>query len=457
MAAGRFAEAAPLYAQLVKALPANPGLRLNLALALQMSGKSAEAIPEFERVIKAMPNNVPALLSLGMARLERNEPAKAVAPLDKVVALDPANTDARGMLANALLSQGQAKQAAMHFRKLTAATPQDPKAWMGLGRSYETQAQQQFEALSKTGEGSAEWLALIADSRVERGQFRSAFYFYQQALAKNPALPGLHAALANVYHRTDHADWAASELKKEPKLAGAACVQKKAACDYAAGRLVEAASSNSPYWSIKASNDLARKAFAKLGDLPPSAELHALQAEIMSTHDQHAEAVKQWREAEKLAPGDARIEKSIAVELYQARDYASAIPALQALARRGRDDEAVLLALGDSYLRLEQPEKAVEPLEKALAFDPKLGPAHASLGLALMRLNRAAAAVPHLEAALAIDDDGSLHYQLARAYQAAGKSEQSQAMMKDYQEIQKRSEAQKQELEETAQITAPAP
>jgi hypothetical protein len=38
-------------------------------------------------------------------------------------------------------------------------------------------------------------------------------------------------------------------------------------------------------------------------------------------------------------------------------------------------------------------------------------------------------AIPHLEAALDTDDDGSLHYQLARAYQATGQAELAKTMM----------------------------
>src|SRR5690349_3349047 len=99
MAQGRFAEAVPVCQDLVRTLPDNPGLRLNLGLALQMSGRSNEAIPEFERVLKSQPSSLPALLSLGMARLQTNDPAHALAPLEKALTLDGGNTDARGMLA----------------------------------------------------------------------------------------------------------------------------------------------------------------------------------------------------------------------------------------------------------------------------------------------------------------------------------------------------------------------
>src|SRR5215831_15994667 len=108
MTEGRFADAVPLYRELCRTMPANLGLRLNLGLALHMSGNEREAIPEFETVLKSDPNNFPALLSLGAARLALNDPAPAIPPLEKVVAIQPDNIDARGMLAGALFEQGRA-------------------------------------------------------------------------------------------------------------------------------------------------------------------------------------------------------------------------------------------------------------------------------------------------------------------------------------------------------------
>src|SRR5688572_17904134 len=44
MAAGRYAEAVPVYRELVTALPANPGLLVNLGMALNLAGEDEQAI-----------------------------------------------------------------------------------------------------------------------------------------------------------------------------------------------------------------------------------------------------------------------------------------------------------------------------------------------------------------------------------------------------------------------------
>src|ERR1700693_923931 len=48
MAEGHFEEAIPICEQLVKAIPGNPGLILNLGMAEEMAGHPSQAGPRFE-------------------------------------------------------------------------------------------------------------------------------------------------------------------------------------------------------------------------------------------------------------------------------------------------------------------------------------------------------------------------------------------------------------------------
>ena len=64
-------------------------------------------------------------------------------------------------------------------------------------------------------------------------------------------------------------------------------------------------------------------------------------------------------------------------------------------------------------------------------------------------------AIAHLRAALSIDQDGSLRYQLSRAYQATGQADLANKTLEEYQSLQKTDRDEKQKLEEELQITAP--
>jgi tetratricopeptide (TPR) repeat protein len=450
MSQGRFGEAAVIYRDLTKALPGNPGLVLNLGLALHMAGNHAEAVPQFETVLKTQPSSIPALISLGLSRLQLSQPEQAIAPLTKAVALQSANVDARGMLAGALMAVDRAAEAAPHYRKLTELAPKDAKVWSGLGKCYEILAAKSFEAMEKA---SAEWLAIVADTRVVSKQYRAAFYFYKQALEKNPALRGVHTSIASVYKLSgSDPAWATAEQAKEPKPN---CIAEKQACDFMAGRLVEAAAGKSLYWRTRAYNELALRAFAQLSKLPPSVDLHLLRAEIATERNQHLDAAKELEAALKLAPGDRGLEREYAAALYFAKDYPAAIPRLEAEMNRDPRNAEIYFFLGDCYLKQEKPEEAITYLAAAAAYDAKLLPARAALGLALARTGKQAEAIPHLEAALPMDQDGSALYQLSRAYQATGDAEKAKAAVIKYQGIRSKLEEEKRDVEEQVKITPP--
>lgn len=462
MSAGRFEEAIPIYQQLLKAVPGNPGLILNLGLAEEMAGHPAQAAPHFEAVLKSQPNSIPALTSLGMARLQMNDPKQAIAPLQKLVSLQPENHQGRGMLAGALMAVNRYDAAAAQYRKLTAESPSEAKAWYGLGKAYESLSARSFDRLQKLGPQSPYVAALIADEQVRNQQYRSAFFFYRQAAGKLPHLPGLHRGLAEVYRKTGHNDWAGAEEQMERKLPRPNCTVESAECAFAAGEFLKAAqaaaksgNAASLYWAAKSYDHLALDAFDHLGRLPESVEIHALKAEMFHSHRQYAEAANEWRAALKLQPGDPRLQHELASALFLAQDYKTAVPMIQQMLGDDPKSADLNFMMGDSLVRTQQPEKALPYLKSALQADPSMLAADASLGLALALVNQQAEAIPHLERALSLDEDGSLHYQLARAYQATGNTQRARELMTQYQAIQKRSEQSKQEIAKEAEITAP--
>src|SRR5882762_7068621 len=70
MAQGKFAEAIPLYRELNQAVPRNPGLMLNLGMALHLAGDDRESVEPLEAAARLNPKLTPAWLFLGAAHLE---------------------------------------------------------------------------------------------------------------------------------------------------------------------------------------------------------------------------------------------------------------------------------------------------------------------------------------------------------------------------------------------------
>jgi predicted Zn-dependent protease len=98
----------------------------------------------------------------------------------------------------------------------------------------------------------------------------------------------------------------------------------------------------------------------------------------------------------------------------------------------GSNAEAQFL-YGASLLNLQQPVEAIPYLKGAIARDARLVAARAALGQALLQTGKAAEAIPLLSGAVSADEDGSIHFQLFRAYQLAHRDDDAKRALLDYQ------------------------
>jgi tetratricopeptide (TPR) repeat protein len=462
MAEGNFDLAAQLYAELAEAVPDNPGLLLNLGMAKHLAGRDREAVPHLQAALKIDPNLFPANLFLGASLLRSGEAAKAVAPLKKAAELQPDYPDVRAMLGDALLELERPGEAVEHYQRLTKLQPEGPGGWVGVGQSYEALAQRAFNQLEKAAPESAYTLAVLGSVRATQQQFSSAFFLYKQAIEKDPRLRGAHQALAEIYRRTGHPEWAAIEAKKEEALPPLDCETEKIACawrDGAAEQVLRLAKAAQPpealYWQVQAYNGLASESFTKLSELPPSPQRHEVVATILRRNGRYSEAAEEVRAALKLAPGHPRLERELVSNVYLSRDYSAAAEMSARLLKQAPTDPELNWLRGDSLLFLQKVEEAIPPLKKAVEADPKLLAAHHALGRAYMQLGQDAAAVPHLQAALPVDQDGSLHYQLGQAYRSTGQLDLARQTLITYQKMQREAKEQQREAQEEIQITPP--
>jgi len=462
MAAGRFAEAAALYAEIVEALPDEPGMRLNLGMALSLSGRPQKALPHLEAARRLSPSLLPASLFLGVVHMDLGEPAQAVPPLQAFVAAEPGNADARGLLADALLTLGRNEDAADQYRALSAAAPEEPKAWYGLGRSHEGVAQDSFEKLEALAPESPWILLLVADSLVAQERDKGAFRLYREALEKEPGLAEAHEALAGIYERAGHEDWAATERDRAAALPAPDCRSETPECSFRAGRYRSTleASGRAPdpqslYWKSRAADALAREAFVRLEALAPSPEGALVRVQVLRSQRRYSESKDALRKAVEMWPDDVRLRNELATLLFIAREYDAARPVLANLLEGDPESAELNLLMGESWVESRQPALGLPYLERAVRRDPGVLRARAVLGRAYLDAGDAARAVPHLEAALPSDVDGSIHLQLARAYQATGQADQARSTRQEFQETRRKSEEEAQADEETFAISPP--
>jgi len=460
--AGRYDEAAENYRKLVEALPDIPGLRMNLGMALYLAGRPADAVAPLEKATAGNSKLAPAWLFLGASLLETGRPAKATAPLAQYLKANPKERRALELLGDAQSQVGNYAEAISAYRQAIASDPGSSRSWFGLGRCYEALAGKSFDQLNRTAQDTAYWFALIAESRLSQQQYSSAYFFFRKALEQKPDLRGVHAAIAVVYRKSGHPDWAEQEEKKELALGKPDCQSDPYPCSFFEGRLDEllvgVSKNNTPeslYWQVRAYNQLAKDAFDKLTSLPPSVEAYQFLAEVNRNQGRHRESVNELMKALELAPGHPLVRRELAISMYLNRDYDRALALIRELLETDPDSAQFNYLAGDILLYQQKVEEAVVLLEKAVKSEPGYQAAQSALGRALMQIGEAERAIPHLKAALNADEDGSLHFQLARAYQRTGQRELAQTALKQYQEIQARNEAQEKEVEEEVRVTPP--
>jgi tetratricopeptide (TPR) repeat protein len=446
MAAGKYEEAVGVYADLAHALPSDAGILMNLGMAQSMAGRSREAIKTLERAVQLKPSLHPAWLFLGTAYLDLGDAAGAVGPLSKAVSTDPNSAKARRMLADAYLSLERFDEADRHLRKLIELNANDAGAWYALGQSHEARARLAFDRLRQLSPESAYETYLTAEVLTSEERFDDAIDHYRVAAEKLPRLRG--DALEKVAELYDHlgrtadADQTRQKLKSLP---AADCVREKALCEFRAGRYAAAMTAvrlrkdaESYYWRVRAHNELALDAFTRLEQLPASAESHQFRALLFRNQGRHQESIDELKRAQALAPDDPDIQRELATSYYFNRDYESAERLFERLVKQAPKSAETQFLYGDTLLQAQKPEKAIPFLEAAARANPGVLPGRAALAPAYLQVGRQADAIPHLKAALEIDEDGSLHYQLARAYQATGQPALAKQMLAKYEAIQKK-------------------
>jgi tetratricopeptide (TPR) repeat protein len=323
-------------------------------------------------------------------------------------------------------------------------------------------ARRAFERLEQVALDSAYWAALLGRSRAAQQQYRSAFALYRLALSRDPRLRGAHGAIAEIYRRTGHAEWAEEEERRERSLPTPDCDAEPLACEFMSGRyrdllqrLADVTTAEALYWRSLAASELALGAFARLDALPPSPELHGARAEAFRIRGLHALSIKEWQAALELAPHDRQLKSELAQSYWLNQEYEIARPMLEELLRLDPRSPTLNLALGDTLLQLQRPEAAVPLLEIAAAHTPELPGARSALARAYARAGQWDRAIPHLEKVAASDEDGSIHVLLARAYANVGRSADAERMLKRSEELAAAAAARRKRLSEEQQITAP--
>ncbi len=335
-----------------------------------------------------------------------------------------------------LAQAGSMQEVADRLNELAAADPDNPTILYALGKNYDAMAQRAFDRLREHSD-SAYWQRMAGTRLLEARKYDEAQPFLERAAELAPELRGVHAALAQVYDHGGQREKVLHALSSERAHGQLDCATEPIPCAMEAGARL-ASKHDSPkgyYWQLQAYSELAQQSFARLLELPPAVEAYVHRAELERQGNRHQASVEWWKKALELAPRDPKLRTELAVSYFLARNYVAARPVVEELLELSPESGQLNYLEGEILLYLQRPEEAIPFLERAVAIQPDDLYARAALARGLLQAGRDADAVPHLEKALPLDDDGSLHYQLARAYRAAGQRELALDFLKKYREL----------------------
>lgn len=321
-----------------------------------------------------------------------------------------------------LVIAGKPGEAVPIYRELVREFPSNAVIRVNLCVA-EFQAQQYREAMADAEEalrlqpGLPAAELFLGASRLELGDSAGAVEPLERAARAQPMDRNAAAFLAEALLGAGLPDKAVGQFRRAAEMA-----PEDPRVWYGLGRSYEKLSDSAQ----------AQQAWERLMQLPPSRESYMHLAEVKEHAGEYVEAAKRWREALGIAPNDPHVEGGLVWALYKARDYQAAIPVIDRLLLKNPQSAELNFLRGACQVNLEEPETGLPYLEKAVALDAGFVPARAALGQALLRTGKPKEAIPHLRAALETDPDGSVHFQLYRAWQMAGKADEARKALAEY-------------------------
>jgi tetratricopeptide (TPR) repeat protein len=271
-----------------------------------------------------------------------------------------------------------------------------PRFWEGLDA-------QQLEALLAKLRQSADAIARVVEAAVQEGA-RST-----PVLQPENPLPDLAGLMKDDLKRRASGAFFAGDLRTTA-LASDRLRQKYP--NDAAGW----------YWAVRANQKLSVAALARAGEAEPdSPRIHALLGDVYRRRGMFDEAREEYSKVLAISPDSvAGLAGLAATDLADGRLEQAQVTARKALARSPEDSE-INLQMGEILVAQREYADAEPYLEHSLQARPDLLPrVHALLGEVFARTGRSKEALNELTQGLASDEDGSVHYQLARLYKEAG-------------------------------------
>jgi tetratricopeptide (TPR) repeat protein len=202
-----------IYRQALLIAPDDPEILKALGLVCQEQGKFEESIEVFQRILKRAPLYPGVNSLLGASYYSLNQFDKTIEVTQKELTGNPKDAQARYYLALALTATDRLFEAIQQLESLAADDPQNLPVLYQLVVDYKAATQKAGQRLAKMAPDSEFTHAMKAEVLSDDERLDDAILEFKEVLRKDPAFPGIHFALGQVYWRKKDTEHAMEQLK----------------------------------------------------------------------------------------------------------------------------------------------------------------------------------------------------------------------------------------------------
>ncbi len=370
------ATAAREYRMAVQLMPKSAELHSNEGVALYCDSQLKPASEAFRKALALKPALFAPHLFLGLADYRMGIEREAVEQLETATRLNPSDPTAHLWLGYAYVAAGRDEEAVPQFNAALIADPLNPDARYALGECW-------FEI----GRRKAHQLAELAP----HGAYTSQLVAEQRALMHDP---------------------------EQDKVASLPVPSTPSSTTLDPHEL----QARSLYLEAHDAEDKAREALsAVLRDTPESYRAHQVLADIALSREQLDEALAEYRKVLQINPELPGIHEAISNCLMRQYHPAEALAELRAERTLQPRSSQVLTEIARVQLDMGATQAADGSLHQALALGDVSATTYVLLGKVALRMNDAGTAIEPLQKAVAKDPKLAVaYYLLATAYRTTG-------------------------------------
>jgi tetratricopeptide (TPR) repeat protein len=332
----------------------------NLGVILMREGNASSAVKEFERTLAIAPKHAQALNNLGVAWDAMADTKKALEYFKKAGQADPTFAETFFNQGMSLMKLNKAAEATKAFEAALKLEPGSTAPYVQLGTLYLKQGKKDraVEAFSKA--------IAAADAQDQSDSGFKALLKRNDMRRTTDAYRGL----AMAYLQLGKVDEAVSTLKLATEK-----LPKDASAREALGEAFLA----------QRNFDGAVEQFQKRLEIEPSVDARLDLARAFTKKRVAKQAEPLYRDVLKEEPTNRAAKLGLA-DLFTAQGrFADAETVLKEMMASDPNDAFALMRFGIMKSRMQRPNEALEPLEKAVELNPTLLDARAELGFLLFR------------------------------------------------------------------------